>query len=306
MWCNRRNLLMLTTALLALAPASRPAYAHGGSLASDGAAQVSILLDLAGLLVTMLYLVGTLRLWSRAGIDRGVRLWQASAFVAAVNAVFLALYSPLDGLSEVLFSAHMVQHMLLIFVAAPLAAICDVPVALLWSMPRRQARALGRWWVHRKTVRAIFQWLTDPLIASALFGISLWVWHVPALFNAALAADTLHTLEHASFFVSSTLFWWAMIHLIRHGQTTTSLIYLGAALLQSGALGALLTLSSQPWYFPYAQTTLTWGLSPLDDQQLGGVLMWVPGHLMFMAAILVVAYRWLAEPVPTGPVRKTF
>jgi putative membrane protein len=283
---------MFILALLILNPLT--VYAHGNESSSPDrllSTWTWTLVALLGLaLFVSFYSFGIQRLWQNAGVGRGVRMWQTVMFAGGIIALFVALFSPLDALSDSLFAAHMGQHMLLMFVAAPLLVMSALPVALLWALPRTWARNIGRWWGKADGLQAGWQFITKPLVALIIFTFALWFWHVPALYDAALHDETIHIIEHITFFVAAALYWWSIFQINRQG---ISIIYLFGALLESGALGALLTFSQRPWYDGH--TTAEWTLSPLDDQQLGGVIMWVPGHLLFMGIIIVVAYRWLTQ-----------
>jgi cytochrome c oxidase assembly factor CtaG len=123
----------------------------------------------------------------------------------------------------------------------------------------------------------------------------MWAWHAPMLFNRALESFGWHVAQHASFFLSSLLFWWAMLH--PRGRAAgygLSAACLFATSLIGGALGALMSLSSSPWYADYAAMGMTGiGLDPVDDQRLAGLIMWIPGGLVHGAAALVLFYKWL-------------
>lgn len=242
-----------------------------------------------------LYSLGLLRLWQRAGRGRGVRVSQAAAFYAALAALVVALLSPLDALSDVLFSAHMTQHLVLVLVAAPLLAYSGLPVVLLWALPRAWARALA----NARGLRWVAGRLTRPVTAWVLAVVVLWAWHLPALYEAALHDTALHALEHVFFLSTAVLFWWVIVNLLRRQRRVRSgigVIYLFTAALQGGALGALLTFASQPWYTDYTATA-QWGLSAMDDQRLAGLLMWLPGGILYslLAAILFVAWLQALE-----------
>ena len=134
-------------------------------------------------------------------------------------------------------------------------------------------------------VRRPWRLLTQPLVAWLLHAVALWVWHAPALFQATLQSELIHTLQHLSFFGSALLFWWALFYgrggRMGYGAAT---LYVFTTSIQSCALGALLTFSSTLWYPRYQVTTAAWGLSPLEDQQLGGLLMWVPAGVVYLVA----------------------
>jgi cytochrome c oxidase assembly factor CtaG len=241
-----------------------------------------------------LFAVGTRRLWARAGTGRGVTRGQALAFALGWLSLAIALISPLHPMGSVLFSAHMTQHELLMVVAAPLLVLARPLVALAWALPphwRRPATA----WTRTPGVAAPWRFLTTPIHAWWIHAVALGAWHVPSLYQATLRSDAVHGLQHASFFGSALLFWWALLRARRAGRGA-AVGYLFGASLATGALGALLTFANSLWYPAYAATTGPWGLTPLDDQRLGGMIMWMPGGLSYMLAALWLFGGWLREP----------
>jgi putative membrane protein len=139
--------------------------------------------------------------------------------------------------------------------------------------------------------------MTLPSVAWALHAAAIWVWHAPALYQATLSSETVHTLQHVSFLGSALLFWWALLH-AREGRMArpAAVIYLFTTAVHTSLLGALLTFSTRLWYPLYDSGTLAWGLTPLEDQQLAGLVMWVPAGLSYLIASLALAATWLREP----------
>src|SRR5690606_3995771 len=125
--------------------------------------------------------------------------------------LFLALATPLDPLGGSLFSAHMVQHELLMLLAAPLLVLGAPMVAFLWALPRAWRRPLGRW-ARRRSVRAAWHAIPHPLVAWGLHAAAIWIWHAPRLYEATLTSDLIHALQHLSFFGTALLFWWPVLH----------------------------------------------------------------------------------------------
>jgi cytochrome c oxidase assembly factor CtaG/cytochrome c2 len=252
--------------------------------------------------------------WAVAGRGRVVAAWQPPVFYGGVAALVLALVSPLDPLASVLFSAHMVQHVLLMMVAAPLLALGAPAHLWLWALPLAWRRGLARWWRRHGGLRPAARVLGSALVIWLLSTFILWVWHAPSLYEAALADDTLHALEHAAFLGTAWLFWNAVFTLAR-GQGAgdgVAILLLFTTALQSGILGALITFASSPWYAAYSLTTAAWGLNPLEDQQLAGVIMWVPAGTIYLAATLAILWLRLAAlekraaaPPVTPPARAT-
>jgi len=243
----------------------------------------------------VLYCIGLVRLWHRAGLSRGVRLWQAACFVAAWFLLFGSLVAPLHWLGGRLFAAHMVEHEILMAVAAPLLVVARPLGAMLWALPRAWRQGSGRL-AQAPLVAALWQRLTDPLVATILHGIAIWAWHVPAFFDAGLASERLHWLQHFSFFVTALLFWWSLVRgRGRERAYGAAVFYLFATSLHSGFLGILLAVARQPLYPMQTSGALEWDLTPLEDQQLAGLIMWVPGGLVYAAAALVMAGIWIAR-----------
>jgi putative membrane protein len=220
--------------------------------------------------------------------------WRAASFTMGLIMLFLALISPLEALGAALFSAHMLQHILLIVVAPPLL-ILGVPLSsFLLGLSPSVRNLLGRRWRRAEWLRATWRTLTQPLVPWSLHTLSLWVWHVPMLYEAALQNDGIHLLEHLSFLGTALLFWWKLMH--PDGRMTLgagfAILALFTMTLQGGLLGALITFAPTPWYTVYVNTTQSWGLTPLQDQQLAGAIMWIPaGAVYTLAALHLVMIR---------------
>ncbi|HEV2706191.1 MAG TPA: cytochrome c oxidase assembly protein [Pyrinomonadaceae bacterium] len=241
-----------------------------------------------------LYARGVRKLW-RAGSGRGIRRWEVWVYAAGWATLFVALVSPLHPLGEVLFSAHMTQHELLMLVAAPLVVLGRPLVAFLWALPLRWARRVGGWSRAKWFARA-WASVTNPLAAWVIHAAALWVWHIPLLFEATLKSDLVHTAQHICFLGSALLFWWALIHgaqgLTGYGA---AVLYLFTTSVHSGVLGALITFARGVLYAPYAETTVSWGLTALEDQQLGGLIMWIPAGVVYIIAGLALCAGWMRE-----------
>jgi putative membrane protein len=270
--------------------ASLPLAPH--DLASAWSFEPGIVLPVAA--AALLYGRGLRALW-RGKPGRGVRRWEAGAFLAGWLSLALALVSPLHPLGEVLFSAHMVQHELLMVVAAPLLVLGRPIVPFLWALPIGWRRALGGV-TRRRGSRAVWGALTAPFNAWLLHGAALWLWHLPAAYQAAVASEAMHALQHACFLGTALLFWYSIIH-GREGRMGygASVFYLFATAMHSGGLGALLTLGRRSWYPVYGDATAAWGLTPLEDQQLAGLIMWIPAGTSYLIAGLILLAAWMRE-----------
>lgn len=251
----------------------------------DPAILLPLLLSLA------LFVLGwrRLRQRSKGGADRIAR--QARLFGSGWLILTVALISPLHEAGERSFAAHMFEHELIMLVAAPLLVLSEPLATMLWAFPSTGRRALGS--IARfAPVRANWQVLTGPVAATLIQAAALWLWHAPALFDMALADEGWHAAQHLSFLVSALLFWTAMLG--RRAVAPVSAVCLVVTSIVSGALGALMAIADSPWYAGYERLGLApFGLSPAEDQQLAGLLMWVPGGLVHAGAALLIMRRLL-------------
>jgi len=189
----------------------------------------------------------------------------------------------------------MTQHEVLMLIAAPLLVLSRPLVPFMWALPlnlSRRAGNLGKLTVLQKTWRT----LTIPFVAWLVHAIALWSWHVPVLFEAVLQNEWVHTAQHLSFLLSALLFWWALIH-GPHGVMGygAAVLYVFTTSIHSGVLGALITFAGSIWYPSYMGLTASWGMTPLEDQQLGGLIMWIPAGLVYVIAGLALFVGWMRE-----------
>ncbi len=245
---------------------------------------------------------GVRRLWKSAGRGHGITVARVVSFYAGMVTLLLALASPLDALADTLFSAHMLQHVLLIAVAAPLVVLGVPAVPLLWGFSRDVRVAIGRNWT-RSRLGAVIHPLLTPVPAWLLHTVALWVWHLPGPYAAALSNEWIHAAEHTCFFVTALMVWWvAFSPAAEHrGETLGPLAVLLGTFIQSGALGALLTFASTPWYYGQSVGAGVWHLTALEDQQLAGLIMWIPASFIYIGAILAVMLRWFRDEPGTLP-----
>jgi len=270
-------------------------HATTGPLWADWDWEPGIVFPLA--IAAVLYARGLRLLWDEH-VGRGIRVWEAAAFAAGWIVSVLALLSPLHALSEQLFVAHMIQHELLMVIAAPLLVVGRPLVPMLWALPSRARRRVGGM-TRQPAFRASWGFLSRPLVAFLIHGVAIWLWHAPALYQATLHSDGIHALQHLSFFGTALLFWWTIVHAHAPGGRARAASFGGAVLLlfgtalHSGALGALLTFSRTLWYPAYASGARSWGLTPFDDQQLAGLVMWIPASFAYLVAALFLFAGWL-------------
>lgn len=235
----------------------------------------------------VLYLAGSRR---QFGLSR----LQKFCFWTGWWSLVMALVSPIHPMGEALFSAHMVQHEILMLVSAPLLVLSRPLVAFLWGLPISWRRGLGKW-SKRKHVQAVWMWITDPFTAWWIHAAAIWAWHAPYLFQLTLTSQLAHTAQHLSFFLSALLFWWALFYARGRKSHGAGVLYVFTTAVHTSVLGALLTFGPHVWYPRYSTTTQAWGLAPLEDQQLGGLIMWVPASLVYLVAGLALFAAWLKE-----------
>lgn len=285
---------------LALLLTSPPqAWADGGSVVPEAwwrAWSWDPLVALSLAVLAGLYQRGRGRLSSRSTRGRVIRSWQPICFFAALLVLGIGLLSPLDALSGELSSLHMVQHTLLISVAAPLFVLGSPAVAFAWSLDWKTLPGRSLLTFFLRLPQASILW--RPEFAWTAFAVSLWVWHHPLLYQAALRDPLLHDAQHLSFFIGAWLFWRACLDPLsaRRLHPAVAIFYLFSTFLHASVLGIFLALSPRVWYEHYAATTTIWGLTPLEDQQLAGLIMWMPGCVVYPVAAVVLFGTWLAVP----------
>ena len=299
---------MRAALLVALILLPAPALAHVGGPAGPGdvwhhwMSSPPVLLALAASSIG--YARGVRALRVHAGPGRhGIRPWRVGCFTAGIAAIAVALLSPLDAMAASLFSAHMVQHLLLMIVAPPLLVLGLPGFVFLWVLPRTARRGVGKWWERAPTaapLRALWGAATAPVAAVVLHAAAVWAWHAPRLYEYALSSAPSHAVEHASFLVTGVLVSWAALRprgasgARRAAGFATGILIVFATATQSGALGALLTFAGRPWYPAHGNGPALWGITALEDQQLAGLIMWVPGGLLYTAAAALLFGAWLS------------
>ena len=249
------------------------------------------------LLTTAAYTVGLVRLRPRAGgksIDIR-RVWMAySAFLL----LSMALFGPLDAYAEYLFLVHMLQHLAMALGAAPLLLMAGVMPAFMWSMPRFMRQGVGAEFAVTGMARRAVAFATRPQVAIVLFVGALWIWHIPDFYDAAARNELLHLAEHLSFFTGAMLFWWPIIGPAPVGTALSypqRLLYLLLVVTPSAVLAALVTLAGSSIYAVYDGSNEVWGLDPLSDQRIGGLIMWVPGNFVYLFTMTALFFKWYAS-----------
>jgi len=278
--------------------ASPAALAHGRLTSASGARIADAVVVVLIAAAAIAYAAGTRRLARRGADARPLR--GGAAFHGGLALLALTLFGPLDGWAERSFTVHMVQHELLMLAVAPLLVAGRPLARWTWALPttvRRRLRGLQRTW----RAAGAWQLATGVVGACVLQSAALWAWHLPAWFRAALEHPGLHVLQHATFLAVALCFWWSVL---RPGparrRAPPSIASLFVTTLTTGALGALLTFSGTPWYAETGVVPL-FGLTPLEDQQLGGLLMWIPGGTVYVVIALALGARALRTAAARPP-----
>jgi putative membrane protein len=238
----------------------------------------------------LLYILGIAR---RPRMVSPVQYLRAACFAAGWLSLLIALDSPIHEISEQLFWVHMTQHEILMLVSAPLLVVSEPAATLLWALPeswRSPIARLGKLSLLRRT------WLliSAPVAAWLLHAIALWAWHAPRLFVAALESNAIHAAQHISFLGTALVFWWTLFH--GHGGRLgygAAILYVFTTAIHTSVLGAWLTFSPQAWYAPYVSTAPLWNLTAIQDQQLGGLIMWIPAGTLLTIVALVLLAKWI-------------
>ena len=251
------------------------------------------------------YVRGLLMLRRNVGFVPRADALRALSFLAGLGMLFIALISPLDALAHTLFSAHMVQHMVLILVAAPLL-VYGAPFLLFFrAFPRRARLSLGRSWRRSGLLKGLLRAVTEPLAVWCLFTVTLWVWHLPGPYQAAVLNPLVHQLEHASFLFAAALSWWVILKPFgrRRRDYALALVLVFATKVQAGTLAALITFAPRPIYPVYTVPAESWGLRAMEDQQLAGLIMGTPMGLVYLftgAALFLLWLRAMEERAHLG------
>lgn len=246
----------------------------------------SVLLGLAVLTGVYLWITGPLQKHYAPG--KQLPFFKKLSFHAGTFSLFIALVSPLDVLADdYLFSAHMLQHVLMLYVTPP-----------LWLIGLPDWIVEGNIWGN--IPKRLTGFLSQPVFAFLIFNGVMWVWHIPNLYDAALANEILHIFEHLMFISAAVVGWWLVLGPLpkpaHRGQPITRSIYLFLSTFPCTALAALITLSTTVLYTFYGAHPWQWGLSPLLDQQIGGLIMWLPADMILIGVNVALLYRWFNDP----------
>lgn len=289
--------------LAGLLCAALPAYAHTPGEAGNALGwsfELWVAVPLA--LTALAYAAALWRLHQHGIRRRVVSIAQCCFFALGLLSLVAALMSPLDALSEQLFSAHMSQHLMLMLVAPPLLILGRPELVLLWTFRLRVRRTIGRVWRRAGWLRGFCSLFRQPVAVWLLASAAMWFWHIPGPYTWAFTHPAIHVLEHMSFFVTSLALWLLVLQPFSRGKGGhgTALVLLATFALESSLLGALLAFAGHPFYAVHmhaAQHLPHWlpSITPLQDQQLAGLIMWVPASLVQLGALAAVFGDWLSQ-----------
>lgn len=289
------SFFLICLVTLAATLGSSPAFAHGGSH-TEAAGWNSWFTDPAVAVVVgvtaALYLGGLARMLSRPATRWPVSRWRVLSFASALGVIGLALLSPIDAFAEEFFSVHMVQHLMLVLLAAPLMAWSNAHLVYLWLLPLRARRRTGRAVAGIPGVKYAAHSNVTAWVVCAAFVGSLWFWHAPATYNWALANKWGHASEHFVLLATSTAFW-RVVMTSGERRLSPGMMILMVSLvgIQGSFLAALITFAPRPLYAAYAANSI-------DDQALGGVLMCIPASFLYLGSTIWALSRMMNGDKP--------
>jgi cytochrome c oxidase assembly factor CtaG len=242
-------------------------------------------------LATGLHLAARWRL-KRRGSHQLVKPWRSVSYLAGLAVLWIALMSPIDVLSSQFFFMHMVQHLLLVMIAPPLLLIADPMPVMMWGLPSNLRLEIGRWLRPESRFRQTVRALTTPGLVW-LYSVAVLVgWHDPRLYNLTLESELVHDLEHLTFFGTAMLFWWHVIgsapHIHRRLSRGVRIGYALSVVPPTALTGIAIAFASEPIYEYYTTVPRLGEMTVVQDQMLGGVIMWIPGSMMYIIAALVL------------------
>jgi cytochrome c oxidase assembly factor CtaG/cytochrome c2 len=273
---------------------SAPAFAGSGDPAAAARlpAEPWVLVTLAAL--ALAYGIGFARLRRRSG-QRIASAPALAAWIAALLVLLATLSTPADRIAEQLFAAHMVQHLTLMLIAAPLLVQARTAIVLLWAIPAGLRRAGGSGWATSGLGPGLRLLFGRPLMIWLWFSGLFVFWHLPGPYAWALGNEAIHVLEHLAFLLSAFAFWSVVIEPLgrRRLDYGLTVLFVATAAIVGSLPGALMILATRPLYGVHAEGAAAWGLTLVQDQQLGGLFMWIPAGFAYLLAIAVLFVRWL-------------
>ncbi len=258
--------------------------------------------------VIVLVLAGTIYAWgwlqlravrqkARVPTSRLVTKGRLISYLGGLVVLAVALMSPIDVLGAQLLTFHMIQHLLLIMIAPPLLLLANPLPFFLWGLPRKARFVVASMLKPKASFRRILRLSTTPGVVWLAFVVVYVGWHDPHAYNAALQFEWVHDVEHLTFFATGMLFWW---HVTAAGPRIhkrfpfgVRIGYLAAAIPPNMLTGVAIAFANEPIYTYYTTVPRLFGLTVMQDQMIGGVIMWVPGSMMYIIAILIMVSRWL-------------
>lgn len=265
------------------------------------------LLIIAVYVAVSVYVIGLRRLHREAPKYHFPK-WRIISYFGGVLAFCIALLSPLAAYSEELFAMHMVQHLLLLIVAPPLILLGTPLIPALWTLPTEYRKRFAKLLRPGQPLGRMANILAYPMLAVAAYVICVAVWHVPNFYDAAQGRTFMHDLEHVMFYGTALLYWWPIVAPIgsnRRLKFGMAIPYLLPPFLEGMLIGALITFSDTPIYQTYQELDVNpiWGMGTLDDQQLGGLIMWVPGGMFFLIPLIGTLALLLRENERKNPIQ---
>ena len=244
------------------------------------------------ILTAAAFFLGTIQQRKRTGKLPALTI---AYFSAGVLSLLIALDSPIHEISEQLFWVHMTQHEIFMLISAPLLVLSRPLITFLWALPKNW-RIRTTAVANAKIVKRAWLAISAPVSAWLLHAAALWLWHAPIFFVSAMQSELVHAAQHTSFLGTALLFWWALInnHSRRLGYGG-ALLYIFTTITHMSLLGAWLTFSAKVWYTPYLQTAPAWHLTALEDQQIGGLIMWIPAGVLLTFVMLGLFIKWLQQ-----------
>jgi putative membrane protein len=222
-----------------------------------------------------------------------------AAFWCGLGTMAIALASPLDTATATVFTAHMIQHVLLIAVGPPLILIGKPMTVMMIGLPRSWRRPIATITHRIPPIAAVIGILTTPIVAFLMHAGTLWIWHDPGLYQAAVRHEWIHAIEHGTFIVTAFLYWWAIIPVGGHARHTVGpavgILSVFGMGMQGAALGAILTFWGSVIYPVYDGRSELWGLSSLSDQRLAGLIMWIPAGSVYVAIAMMLLVTWFRQ-----------
>jgi putative membrane protein len=295
----KRPLVTLGLVFAATATAAAhgpPRPPHGGPWWTAWNFEQPLVLSNLGLFGTM-YAVGLLRVWRKAGVGKPIPVRNACFFAAGMLTLLVALLSPVDVFADELSWMHMIQHMLLMGVAAPLLVAGTPFLVALWAFPLSWRRGYGRLKHRIEQWKPVRYLLWQPLLMWSVFAFTLWIWHLPRLYEATLYDDLFHDFQHFTFVAVSCLFWRVLLDPVSRLRLSrgAGVLYLFLTSLHATLLGVFMTLAPKTWYPFYEDRAPRWNLTGLEDQQIAGLIMWMPACMVYALVAALLLGWWLRE-----------